>query len=271
MKQKLNGNDFKPGNTVEFAGQKWNVLDEVGENNFLCVSDDIIDCKEFDEDNNNNWSVSSLRKYLNGEYLQNFSGLELIPWAQDLTTDDGLKDYGSSTDLIFLLTANQYRQYRQYIRKIDDWWWLTTADSPTNHFTRCVSSDGTLSNDRAYYGSYGVRPACVIHLKSREEKEMKSHENGYKKMNKQIIKDAIKFHGADEQTTVCMEECAELIQAISKEKRGKHDKQHLIEEMVDVYICLEMLMEIYNISSKETENMIERKQQREVERMRKQK
>lgn len=107
--------------------------------------------------------------------------------------------------------------------------------------------------------------------KSREEKEMKSYENGYKKMNKQIIKDAIKFHGADEQTTVCMEECAELIQAISKEKRGKHDKQHLIEEIADVYICLEMLMEIYNISSKEIESMIERKQQREIERMREQK
>lgn len=59
-----------------------------------------------------------------------------------------------------------------------------------------------------------------------------------------------------------------LIQAISKEKRGKHDKQHLIEEMADVYICLEMLMEIYNISSKkEIESMIERKQQREIERI----
>lgn len=271
MKQKLNRNDFKPGNTVEFADQKWNVLAQVSEDNFLCVNNGIIDHKEFDEDNNNNWSVSSLRKYLNGEYLQNFSGLELIPWTQDLTTDDGLKDYGSSTDLIFLLTDNQYRAYRQYMRRVDDWWWLITADSPINHIARSVYSDGTLSYSSAYCGHIGVRPACVIHLKSREEKEMKSYENGYKKMNKQIIKDAIKFHRADEQTTVCMEECAELIQAISKEKRGKHDKQHLIEEIADVYICLEMLMEIYNISSKEIESMIERKQQREIERMREQK
>ena len=267
----MNKNIFKQGNTVEFAGQKWNVLAEVEENNFLCVSDDTIDYKPFDKDNNNNWSVSSLRKYLNGEYLQKFSGLELIPWTQDLTSDDGLKDYGSSTDLIFLLTGNQYRQYRQYMRKIDDWWWLITADSPINHYARSVLLDASLGTSNACYGRYGVRPACVIHLKSREEKEMKSYENGYKKMNKQIIKDAIKFHGADEQTTVCMEECAELIQAISKEKRGKHDKQHLIEEMADVYICLEMLMEIYNISSKEIESMIERKQQREIERMREQK
>lgn len=86
-------------------------------------------------------------------------------------------------------------------------------------------------------------------------------------VNLDIIKQSIDFYGKDVQSTVCMEECAELIQAISKEKRGKHDKQHLIEEMADVYICLEMLKEIYNISSKEIESMIERKQQREIERI----
>lgn len=66
---------------------------------------------------------------------------------------------------------------------------------------------------------------------------------------------------------MCILRPIKLIQAISKEKRGKHDKQHIIEEMADVYICLEMLMEIYNISSKEIESMIERKQQREIERI----
>lgn len=86
-------------------------------------------------------------------------------------------------------------------------------------------------------------------------------------VNSYVVKRTIEHYGKDVQSTVCMEECAELIQAISKEKRGKHDKQHLIEEMADVYICLEMLMEIYNISSKEIESMIERKQQREIERI----
>lgn len=171
MKQKLNRNDFKPGNTVEFADQKWNVLAQVSEDNFLCVNNDIIDYKPFDEDNNNNWSVSSLRKYLNGEYLQKFSGLELMPWTQDLTSDDGLKDYGSSTDLIFLLTDNQYRAYRQYMRRVGDWWWLITADSPINHSARHVISDGALSNHYAYEGDCGVRPACVIRFKSKEEEK----------------------------------------------------------------------------------------------------
>lgn len=86
-------------------------------------------------------------------------------------------------------------------------------------------------------------------------------------VNSYVVKRAIEHYGKDVQSTVCMEECAELIQAISKEKRGKSDKSHLAEEIADVIICIEMLKEIYNISSKEIESMIERKQQREIERI----
>ena len=63
-----------------------------------------------------------------------------------------------------------------------------------------------------------------------------------------LLKRSIEHYGKDVQSTVCMEECAELIQAISKEKRGKSDKSHLAEEMADVIICIEMLQEIYSIS-----------------------
>ena len=156
--------DFKPGDTVEFAGQKWNVLDEVEENKFLCINNDIICEKEFDEDNNNNWKESSLRRYLNGEYLEKFEDVNLASWQQDLTTDDGLKEYGSSEDKIFLLTAEQYRKYRKNIRVILDWWWLITADSTVNNAVRIVTTDGSLYYYSAFYGYYGVRPACVVDL-----------------------------------------------------------------------------------------------------------
>ena len=45
-----------------------------------------------------------------------------------------------------------------------------------------------------------------------------------------------------------MEECAELIQAISKEKRGKIDRDNMTEEIADVLICIEMLKQMYMIS-----------------------
>lgn len=50
---------------------------------------------------------------------------------------------------------------------------------------------------------------------------------------------------------IAMEECAELIQAISKAKRDKLNKDNLTEEIADVFICIDWLCEIYNIKNEE--------------------
>ena len=86
-------------------------------------------------------------------------------------------------------------------------------------------------------------------------------------VNSEIIKNSIKHYGVDAQSTVCMEECAELIQAISKEKRGKHDYKHLAEEIADVLICISMLQDMYEIDSSDIQLWIDLKQKRIVERM----
>lgn len=86
-------------------------------------------------------------------------------------------------------------------------------------------------------------------------------------VNSEIIKDSIKHYGVDAQSTVCMEECAELIQAISKEKRGKHDYKHLAEEIADVLICISMLQDMYEIDGSDIQLWIDLKQKRIVERM----
>ena len=86
-------------------------------------------------------------------------------------------------------------------------------------------------------------------------------------VNSEIIKNSIKHYGVDAQSTVCMEECAELIQAISKEKRGKHDYKHLAEEIADVLICISMLQDMYEIDGSDIQLWIDLKQERIVERM----
>lgn len=86
--------------------------------------------------------------------------------------------------------------------------------------------------------------------------------NSSVKIDNEIIKDSIVYYGKDAQSTVCMEECAELIQAISKEKRGKSDKNHLAEEMADVLISIELLKEIYEVSNNQINNWIDEKQKR---------
>lgn len=87
------------------------------------------------------------------------------------------------------------------------------------------------------------------------------------KINKGVIAESILHYGKNNQSTVCMEECAELIQAISKAKRGKINRDNMIEEIADVLICIEMLKQMYMISDDKINKWIEKKQAREAERI----
>lgn len=89
------------------------------------------------------------------------------------------------------------------------------------------------------------------------------------KINKGVIAESILHYGKNNQSTVCMEECAELIQAISKAKRGKINRDNMIEEIADVLICIEMLKQMYMITDEKINKWIEKKQAREAERMEK--
>lgn len=62
----------------------------------------------FDKDNCNDWRKSTLRRYLNEEYIKNFDKADLLPLVSDLTTDSGQKDYGTSEDYIALFFRMQY-------------------------------------------------------------------------------------------------------------------------------------------------------------------
>ena len=81
------------------------------------------------------------------------------------------------------------------------------------------------------------------------------------------MKKSIEHYGANLQTVVCMEECAELIQAVSKMKRGRDNRDNLIEEMADVMICMDILKQVYGISDNEIQNYVCQKQNRSIERM----
>lgn len=86
-------------------------------------------------------------------------------------------------------------------------------------------------------------------------------------MDKELVKKIIHKHGTVAQSMIAMEECSELIQAISKCLRSKEMiptevREHLIEEMADVMICLEQLMAMYSITFQELDAWIERKELR---------
>lgn len=70
-------------------------------------------------------------------------------------------------------------------------------------------------------------------------------------------------------STIAMEECGELIQAISKAKRGKLNKINLSEEIADVLISINWIRQIYNISDEQIEIWFNYKSERIIERLNK--
>lgn len=87
------------------------------------------------------------------------------------------------------------------------------------------------------------------------------------KINHDIIKKSIRHYGKKLIATIAMEECAELIQAISKQVRGKPDKDNLAEEIADVYISIENMKYIAGISDKKIQKWIDYKQERSLKRV----
>lgn len=67
--------------------------------------------------------------------------------------------------------------------------------------------------------------------------------------------------------TIVIEELSELQKEICKNLRGYQRRLEIKEEICDVYICLQLLKEIYNFSDEELEKMYERKMRRNIERI----
>ena len=86
------------------------------------------------------------------------------------------------------------------------------------------------------------------------------------KIGKLVKKNGIRF-----QSMIAQEECAELIQAISKCLRSKEEipikeRMNLIEEIADVMICIQQLQCMYYINDEELYAMKQKKENRLIER-----
>ena len=90
-------------------------------------------------------------------------------------------------------------------------------------------------------------------------------------MDKLKIEKLVNKNGMRFQSMIAQEECAELIQAISKCLRSKdfpveHERENLIEEIADVMICLQQLQYMYYIDDEELYAMKQYKEKRLIER-----
>ena len=162
----------QPGEKFNYGGLDWEVIAQT-KGRALCLAVRSIGDKAFDTNNKNDWKGSSLRKYLNGTFLKKLvkagaKAAAFLPMELDLTSDDGLDDYGTSTDKIGLISCEQYRRFRRLVIPLRDWWrvitpWSTTANGYTAD-VRIVNPDGSLNYGYggAASDTIGVRPLCTL-------------------------------------------------------------------------------------------------------------
>lgn len=265
MKAKLK--TLKRGQTFYGAGIQWLVLGHTNSSQGLpivthIVSTGIVERRAFDEKNRNDLGVSTLFAYLNGEFLERledaFGEGAVAEQFIDLTSNDGLKDYGNVKTKVGLLTEEEYRQHRDILPPLGDegWWWLATPYSTERagypSLVRIVHSVGTLHSNNASIGTGGVRPA--LYLKSDISVSLDGNdESTIEVSEEELYKAAVQKFGERAQILVAIEEMSELTKALLKYIRhedfnqGDYDDivESIAEERADVSIMLNQLAVIF--------------------------
>jgi len=160
----------KAGEIFELAGLKWTVL-EVTEQGYKCLAEKLEGFMKFDQEGND-WKKSSLRKYLNEEFLKLLEaeiGVDnIIAFERNLLSLDGQTEYSTCEDKVSLLNFDEYRRYRGNIRNVEDydyWWWLLTPwSTPCNNWKYSVivvSPSGGIY-DNGCNSNCCVRPFCIF-------------------------------------------------------------------------------------------------------------
>ena len=157
--------DIAVGDVCWIGGHEFVVLEQSGDTAAVIRKALLKDNVRFGDNNNFNGSnVDEICKNFAKE-LASFVGEDnLVPHTVDLTSDDGLKDYGKVMRQVSLLITNLYRRYVEVLDKHNPnkWWWLATPFSTKTHgndsLVKCVSPSGFINNYGYDFGGGGVRP-----------------------------------------------------------------------------------------------------------------
>ena len=202
MMKKMKLADVPFGKNFEIWGHAYTVLDGDDKGVFVLEADAVCEMP-FREENvesesapNNFWD-SSVRAYLEGDYLEELveAGAELdrdiLEMELDLKCTLGQHEYGVARVHAGLLTLEQYGKYYDIIPRIDTTYWLATPwKTPSRSpYTNYANGVWDVYSNGDYYnwdcdGTSGVRPALVldsslsvsVECDEEEEVESKWHE-----------------------------------------------------------------------------------------------
>lgn len=160
--------DIKVGDAFKVGDYEFIVLEQSGDTTAVILKNLLYDNKQFGK--NNNYAKSYVDDICNDfatKIAKIIGEKNLVEHTVDLTSDDGLKDYGTVKRSTSLLTTELYRRYVYILdkHKINKWWWLATAYSTPTHedssWVKCVAPYGSVYGDN-YYINLGVRPFCIF-------------------------------------------------------------------------------------------------------------
>ena len=155
------------GDTFRIEDHEFIVLEHSGDTTAV-IRKELLSDMEFGSNNNFDGSdVDEACAEFGDEILEIVGSGNLVEHAVDLTSDDGLKDYGTVRRRCSLLTADLYRRYVEILDKFNpnNYWWLATPFSTAKHdsssWVKCVAPSGCVYYV-FYYHDYGVRPFCIL-------------------------------------------------------------------------------------------------------------
>ena len=167
-------NSVRPGERFELDGAEFIKLDEALGGAFVVAADTLPDAGPFEHedaerDDHNNFVGSCLEADIL-EWADSHPTIKaaMLERPIDLTSMDGMTDYGTPCVKARTLTIDEYRKYRQYIPLTSKAWWTATpwctkrspySDAYDAYF---IGTVGSVSNDGVYDASFAPRPAFYL-------------------------------------------------------------------------------------------------------------
>ena len=167
----------RPGEHFIHDGVEYVKLDEAAGATFALGVEATLKNVQFESDDaeredHNNYIGSNLERegirWLREQHPDTFDAVVERPI--DLTTMDGMTDYGMPTVTVRALTIDEYRKYRKFIPLASKPYWLatgwTTKSSPPSDadLAYCVRTGGSVYYSNVSYPNFAARPA--LYLKS---------------------------------------------------------------------------------------------------------
>lgn len=158
--------EAKLGSTVTIGNREYIVLDHSKDTTTVITK---YFTKEMKLGQSGDYLTSDVRKYCNGEFYNELVaavGAEnIVKYTVKLVADDGTGKGKTCCDNVSIITTENYRRYREFLKAYGDWWWTATRVTYDNEdyarFVCYVDSCGVL-DWRVCGFCGGVRPFCIL-------------------------------------------------------------------------------------------------------------